>query len=183
MRKGFTMIELIFVIVILGILATVAIPKIMATRDDAKITTIVANVEMMKNEVSSYVMSQGQVAENAAGTEVLLEDMSQTIAKMLSADPDPDGDGAFDDDTSTMTPLATTIEPNPSAVASKVYKVKTATGESGLTCLRVGIPSDPDDADALFIRIDTDADDPICSQVNLQITDVDIPLRGQQVVR
>ena len=36
MRYGFTMIELIFVIVVIGILASVAIPKLAATRDDAK---------------------------------------------------------------------------------------------------------------------------------------------------
>lgn len=34
-KKAFTMIELIFVIVILGILAAVAIPKLSATRGDA----------------------------------------------------------------------------------------------------------------------------------------------------
>lgn len=37
MRKAFTMIELIFVIVILGILAAVAIPKFVNVTDDAKI--------------------------------------------------------------------------------------------------------------------------------------------------
>ena len=39
MKKGFTMIELIFVIVILGILASVAIPRLAATREDAEIST------------------------------------------------------------------------------------------------------------------------------------------------
>ena len=38
MKNAFTMIELIFVIVILGILAAVAIPKLAATRDDAQVS-------------------------------------------------------------------------------------------------------------------------------------------------
>jgi general secretion pathway protein G len=37
MKKAFTMIELIFVIVVIGILAGIAIPKFAATRDDANI--------------------------------------------------------------------------------------------------------------------------------------------------
>jgi prepilin-type N-terminal cleavage/methylation domain-containing protein len=35
MRKGFTMVEVIFAIVIIGILSDVAIPRLSATRDDA----------------------------------------------------------------------------------------------------------------------------------------------------
>jgi len=46
-KKAFTMVELVFVIAIVGILAAVAIPRLSATRDDAQITkarTLVASV-------------------------------------------------------------------------------------------------------------------------------------------
>jgi len=60
-RSGFTMIELIFVIVILGILASVAIPKLAATRDDAKIAAVAQQVQSAVGEIPAYVTSQGRV--------------------------------------------------------------------------------------------------------------------------
>ena len=60
MKKGFTMIELIFVIVILGILASVAIPRLAATRTDAEIAATVANLRTLLNDVASYYAVKGE---------------------------------------------------------------------------------------------------------------------------
>ena len=58
------MIELIFVIVILGILAAVAIPKFTATRGDAMTSKLAQNIMTAAAEISTYAISQAKVDSN-----------------------------------------------------------------------------------------------------------------------
>lgn len=50
-KNAFTMVELVFVIVILGILASVAIPRLAATRTDAEITKGIADVSSIRSAI------------------------------------------------------------------------------------------------------------------------------------
>ncbi len=53
-KKAFTIIELIFVIVILGILAAVAIPRLVATRDDAVVAKSLSDMSVSLSDFGSY---------------------------------------------------------------------------------------------------------------------------------
>ena len=82
MKKGFTMIELIFVIVILGILASVAIPRLAGTREDAEISTAVANLRTLLSDAASYYAVKGEF-----GTTVKWKDITNVPLQLYRDHP------------------------------------------------------------------------------------------------
>ncbi len=57
-KKAFTMIELIFVIVVIGILSAIAVPKMAATRDDAQITKGLSTLASVRSAIATERQKQ-----------------------------------------------------------------------------------------------------------------------------
>jgi prepilin-type N-terminal cleavage/methylation domain-containing protein len=64
-RRGFSLIELIFVIVILGVLLSIAMPQFSATRDDASSTANASNISNAVKSISQYYVAKGRFETNA----------------------------------------------------------------------------------------------------------------------
>lgn len=85
-RNAFTMLELVFVIVVIGILASIAIPKLAATRDDAQIAKGRSDVAAIRSAIvserqtrlirgeSSYISALDQGVTNNADDVSVFDD-------------------------------------------------------------------------------------------------------------
>ncbi len=58
-RKGFTLVELMIVVLILGALASMAIPRIMVGAGPAMINACKTNVGMMNRQIDLYYTNEG----------------------------------------------------------------------------------------------------------------------------
>ncbi len=71
--KGFTLIELMVVIVILGILAGLIVPRIMGRPDEARQTKAVIQIESLETALKLYKLDNGSYPSTEQGMQALVE--------------------------------------------------------------------------------------------------------------
>jgi len=75
-RAGFTMVELMAVLIILGLLATLVVTKVASKIDQARVTTTKANLKALHTAVNQFKMDTGRFPSEEVGLEELIEQPS-----------------------------------------------------------------------------------------------------------
>src|SRR4051795_2741711 len=58
-RKGFTLIEILIVVIILGILAAIVIPQFSSASSDAKKASLQSTVQTLRSQIALYKLQHG----------------------------------------------------------------------------------------------------------------------------
>lgn len=63
MKKAFSLLELIFAIVVIGVLATFAVPKYLSTKDAAIISTLKRDIATVTSAIQTHIMTNNGTIE------------------------------------------------------------------------------------------------------------------------
>jgi general secretion pathway protein G len=72
-RYGFTMVELMAMLIIIGLLATLVVTKVTSKIDQARVTTTKANLKILHSAVNQFKMDTGRFPTEDVGLMELIE--------------------------------------------------------------------------------------------------------------
>ena len=82
-RSGFTMVELMAMLIIIGLLATLVVTKVASQIDKARVTTTRANLKSLHSQVNQFKLDTGRFPTEEEGLMALIEQPSDVIGYEL----------------------------------------------------------------------------------------------------
>ena len=128
MKKAFSLLELIFAIVVIGIIASFAIPKYLNTRDSAIVSTIKRDIASVTTSIQSYHLVKGDITNISDA--ITLNPTHWTISPLKIIYKDTKDCVTLEvKDTSGEKSLELTVDPSAGSICKSLYDegVKTNT--------------------------------------------------------
>ena len=79
MQRGFTMVELMAMLIIIGLLATLVVTKVASQIDKARVTTTKANLKLLHSAVTQFKLDTGRYPSEEQGLYELIEQPSDVM--------------------------------------------------------------------------------------------------------
>jgi type IV pilus assembly protein PilA len=87
-KKGFTLVEIMIVVVIIGLLAAMAIPAFQKVRDTSQTKAIINNLRQLASAADQYFLENGVTAVTSAtlvGTDSFIKSVDQVAGEAYTA--------------------------------------------------------------------------------------------------
>ena len=97
-RSGFTLVEILIVVVILGILAAVVIPQFTSASVDAKLSALKSNLQSVRSQIELYKLQHDYVLPTVLNFETAMTTSDGTYGPYLQSVPENpfSGDNSVD---------------------------------------------------------------------------------------
>lgn len=122
-QKGFTLVELVVVIAILGILAGLAIPRFIGATETARGARVIADLRTVESALSMYYAKNGNFYDPATSTNLVTVDGLVKNGLLAAIPIPPTGDMKIE---------GTQNFDKAAAVPTGIYEIKAGTSGSGV---------------------------------------------------